>query len=175
MSNTNEHDLLNRELRPELLSRQGEFVAWGSTLLAIGAWAYLAYRGEHVHPIFILLGAFILLSALALTLGNWVDRRTVIYIQADRIKYSNGLRSVELRWDQINQAAVYPSRMGKKVHVQAERLHFNFRTHAEIKSRGKVKGYVGFIEGQAILEHILINSDLSTSKKTGSATYYTRA
>ena len=175
MSNTNEHDLLNRELCPELLSRQGEYLAWGSTLLAIGAWSYLAYRGERVHPIFILLGAFILLSALALSLGNWVDRRTVIYIQVDRIKYRDGLRSVELRWDQINQVEVYPSRMGDKVVVQAERLHFNFRTHAEIKSRGKVKGYVGFVEGQAILEHILANSNLNTSKQSGSATYYTRA
>ena len=162
MSTSNDFDLVDKELRPEILSRQGEFIAWGSTLLAVSAWAYLAYLGEHVHPIFILLGAFILLSALALSLGNWVDRHTVLYISEDRIKFQNGLRRAEFRWDEITQVRVYPSRMGKKVYVQAGRVHFNFRTHAEIKSRGKVKGAIGFVEGDRILVHIIKEAELET-------------
>jgi len=174
MSSTNLNDIQNKALRPASLSRQGEFVAWTMTLLVIITWIFLSIRGYNIHLLIIVLGVFIFLSALALSLGNWVDRRTVIRITDEGIHFENGLRCVNFHWEQINQVEVYPSRMGKKVHVRSNRTHFDFRTSAEIKSRGNVKGYLGFREGDGILAHILEKAHFEFREQSGSGYCYKR-
>ena len=174
MSARGKPELLNRELRPELLSRRGEFVAWGSTLLAAAAWVILALRGQRPQAILVILVVFLLLSALALSLGNWVDRRTAIRIADWGIQFENGLRQVKLRWDEIHQVHVFDSRMGSKVRVLGERTYFDFRTLAEIQLQGKVKGHMGFREGEAMLEHILEAAELKPVDQSEGVQYYAR-
>lgn len=174
METENYQGLEGREFRPELLSRRGEYVAWGSSLAAIATWSILLMRGDRIHPALIFLSCFVLLSAMALSLGNWVDRNTSMHIDEHGIEFNNRLRHVNLRWDQIDQVQVDPSRMGKKVRVIGSQGHFDFRTLAEIRSMGKVKGAMGFAEGEKILAYMLQKSGLRVVQRSESGEVYTR-
>ena len=89
-----------------------------------------------------------------------MDRNTVLCIKKDRISYKNGLRNVEIRWENIQQVQVLPAQWGKKAHVIADQAHFQFQMLGEVKVLGEVKGRVGFPEGDLILEEIILHGKL---------------
>lgn len=148
------------EYRPELLTRRGEVVAWSLTLLVAAGGVVLARAGYQVPGVLSFVGAFLLAIALSISLGNWMDRRTVIRIDADAIEYHNGLRNVRLAWDQIRQVQMLPSPIGNKVRVLGDRGHFDYRMLREVMLGGEVKGRTGFRDGERILKRILSASNL---------------
>jgi hypothetical protein len=160
--------------RPELISRHGESLAWCFTIfiglslgvillrsgtIPSGAWAFLF--------LFFLIGLFI-------SLGNWVDRHTIISIALDGITFSNGLRHTRLKWSDIQKVNVLSVRWGKLVQVIGVKSHFEFRTLSEVLYKGDVKGRVGFSNGFEILDQILYSSGLQLITKTGNEIYYSR-
>jgi hypothetical protein len=153
-------DRLAGEFRPDLLSRRGEFVAWGLALVVTATWVILRLYGQGVSIAVPLLDAFLLFSALSISLGNWMDRRTVIRLDPETITFGNGLRHAVMRWNEIKQVQVFPTNWGKKVRVLGSRAHFEFRTLAEIKVQDEVKGRMGFVEGESILQNIIRSADL---------------
>ena len=165
---------LNFEYRPELLPRRGEMIAWGAALLALVAWALLLVLEIPVNFVFKLLAVFLLLSALAISLGNWTDRRTFIRLSADGVHFENGLRRAHLRWDEIRRVQVFPSAWGKKVHVLGEPAHFDFRTLGEVSLDGEIKGRMGFTDGELILQTILKKAALREIEQPGKGSYYVR-
>lgn len=163
-----------REFRPELLPRRGEWTAWALALTAsLGIW----FLGESGYsPVWAwIFWFFLLFSGLSISLGNWLDRNTVIYLESDGIRFGNGLRRVKFRWPEILKVAVLPARWGKAVQVIGEKSHFNFKTMGEVRFQGKVRGRTGFPEGQAILDLILRNSGLVLVEESNNAYYYARA
>jgi hypothetical protein len=150
-----QNDGLVGEFRPELLSRRGEIVAWGLALVVTATWVILRLYGQAVPVFVVLLDLFFLLAALSISLGNWMDRRTVIHLDSEGMRFENGLRHVALTWQQIKQVQVYPTDWGKKVSVVGARAHFEFRTLAEVKVQDQVKGRLGFVEGDQILQGII--------------------
>ena len=131
-------------------------------------------RGEAAHLIFLILGIITLLIAIMLSIGSWADRHTCIRVKEESIIFENGLRVIEFRWEQIQSLHVFPSRMGKQVRVTGEGAHFNFRTYAEVQSMGKVKGYMGIEEGEALLEFIIDKAGLELVEVSDSSDYYAR-
>jgi hypothetical protein len=162
------------EFRPELLSRRGEYTAWGLALVVGAAWLTLVWLRRPVLPVVPILEAFLLLSALFISLGNWVDRHTLIQLRESGVLFRNGLRNVELSWPEIQHVRVLPGGWGKKVEVIGERLHFQFRTLGEVKMQGEVKGRMGFSGGDEILSTILSKSGLRVAKQAGGGVYYGR-
>ncbi|MEW6242558.1 MAG: hypothetical protein AB1564_17290 [Chloroflexota bacterium] len=163
-----------REFRPEILPRRGELTAWGlsvglTVLMLIvnslwGAvpgfvWAFLT---------------FLLFSASSISLGNWVDRRTVIRLEAGGIHFENGLRSVSLTWPEVQNVAVVASRAGKRVQVQGESSHFTFKLYSETRLLGQTMRS-GFEGGQEILDTVLKSSNLVLQGETQGVYYYGRA
>ncbi len=65
---------------PELNSRRGELIAWGSTVLVAIGWIILAVTGNRVPRSVPFLGILLLLAALSISLGNWMDRRTSLVL-----------------------------------------------------------------------------------------------
>lgn len=165
------------EFRPELLSRRGEFVAWGLTLVVTATWVILRLYGQAVSVFVILLDLFFLLAALSISLGNWMDRRTVIRLDPEGIRFENGLRHATMTWLQIKQVQVYPTDWGKKISVLGAGAHFEFRTLAEVKVQDQVKGRLGFTEGDKILQRMIQAAGLK-EKQAGAAQagvyYYAR-
>lgn len=160
--------------RPVLLARKGEIIAWLLSLVVGIAWMILLLRGLKVFIALPLLAIFLLVSALSISLGNWMDRQTELQITGDGVEYKNGLRHVRLSWDEIEQVRVISSQWGKKVHVIGPETFFSFRTLGEVKVQGEVKGQMGFLQGEKVLKQILDRSALKMVRQSGQDYYYGR-
>ena len=166
-------DQEKREFRPELLSRRGEWTAWALMLAAsVGMW--FLNRSGYIPTWAWIFWFFLLFSGVSISLGNWLDRSTVIWLEADGIRFKNGLRRVRLRWPEIQKVAVLPSRWGKSVQVIGEKSHFGFKTLGEVQFQGEVRGRTGFIEGQKILDVVLRETGLVLVEESNNAYYYAR-
>lgn len=165
---------INREFRPELLPRRGEVISWSLTILA---GIFLLVFQVLLIPIpfwMILIFFLFLFSATIISLGNWMDRSTVIWFTNDEIGYRDRIRNIRLTWGEVNRVEVYASTFGEKVSVISNTRRFNFRLMGEVKLRGEIKGRLGFPEGEMILKTILENSRLYSLEVNGSNRYYSR-
>lgn len=162
-----------REFRPELLPRRGEWTAWALALAASAGMWLLNWSG-YVPVWAWIFWVFLLFSGLSISLGNWLDRNTVIRLDADGIRFENGLRRVRLSWREVQKVAVLPARWGKAVQVIGEKSHFEFKTLGEVQFQGEVRGRTGFLEGQAILDVILRKTGLELVEESNNAYYYAR-
>lgn len=163
-----------QEFRPKRLPRRGEWTAWGITLIALAAWLLLVALDKPLMLGFKLLTLLLALISLAISLGNWMDRQTVLRLSPDSLSFRNGLRNVYLRWDEIQSLEVYPSKLGDKVRVLGQSGHFDFRTLGEVRLKGELKGQMGFEQGEEILQQILKKSRLKPIQKPGEGYYYSR-
>lgn len=163
-----------QEFQPVLLSRRGEWTAWALVLAASAGIWLLARSG--ITPLWAwFFWGFLLFSASSISLGNWVDRNTVLQLEADGIRFRNGLRHVRLQWPEIQKVAVLPARWGKSVQVIGEQSHFEFRTLGEVQFQGEVRGQTGFPDGQVILDTILREAGLVLVEESNNAYYYARS
>ena len=149
-----------QEFHPELNSRRGELIAWGSTLLVAAGWGVLAASDNRIPGSIPFLGILLLLAALSISLGNWMDRRTRLQLGPEGVHFQNGLRDVQLSWDEIRQIQVYPGKWGKRVSVIGPASHFEFRTLGEVSVQGETKSRLGFVDGESILQKMLEAADL---------------
>jgi hypothetical protein len=166
-------DLNAQVFRPELIPRRGEWIAWASTLIVIAIWFALG-RIREVNPVLPIFAISLLLAALSISLGNWMDRHTYIRLEARGITFVNGLRHVHLQWAQVEQVRVFPSNWGDKIEVLADSAHFAFRTLHVVNARGKNLGRMGFAAGEQILEYIRECSHLEASHPQDRGYYYAR-
>ena len=163
-----------RTYRPELLPRQGERNAWILAILASLALFLLNLQG--VVPFFSwIFVIFLVVSALSISLGNWMDRHTSLRLSADGTAFENGLRRVKLAWTEINEISILPARWGEQIHVIGAQAHFTFNTLGELQFKGENRTKVGFAQGQEILKEILKASGLTNKQKNEQYAYYSRA
>lgn len=159
---------------PELLSRRGEWIAWGSALIVLAAWLVLRLRGIDVVLAMPIVAIILVLAAASISLGNWMDRKTALKLEPDAIAYRNGLRDVRMRWDDIQEVRVLPARWGRKVQVIGDDRYFAFRTLGYVNVQGEEKGKIGFSEGEDLLKIILQRSHLEKLDKPENGDYYLR-
>ena len=162
-----------REFRPELMPRKGEFNAW---VLALGLAVVIYFASSWTDSLGFLwlFESLMVFFALSISLGNWMDRRTVLRVSADAIAFENGLRSVRLGWPEVQNVAVVETKSGKRIQVQSEQSHFTFKSLTVMSMFGQsVRS--GFAAGQEILEMILQASDLKLTKESKGVYYYARA
>jgi hypothetical protein len=167
-------DQLPLEYKPELISRRGEAIAWVCFLLVALGILILILSGQPLTWLVVLLEAMLLFSAALISLGNWSDRKTALRLDERRIEFKNGLRQVQLDWDEIKEVRVTPSPWGNKVEVYGGKSHFSFRTLAEVKVRGELKGRFGFVRGEEILRQVVLHSNLEIIDEPGAGYYYVR-
>jgi hypothetical protein len=154
-----------QEYNPELVSRRSEIIAWGSAILVNGTWILLILLGQPLSFWMPILGIPLILIASGMSLGNWMDRHTVLKLDFESIFFSNGLRHVQLKWQEIQEVRVLPAQWGKSVQVFGERSYFGFHTLGEVRANGKVLGRTGFVDGDRVLEQILDRAALSEVKQ----------
>ncbi|MEJ2353781.1 MAG: hypothetical protein P8Y03_28720, partial [Anaerolineales bacterium] len=166
-------NLNSQVFRPELIPRRGEVIAWVSMLLLLVGW-FVLRQTHQVNPAIPIFAIFLLLAASSISLGNWVDRHTYIRLEHQGITFHNGLRHVQLRWDQVERVEVLPSNWGDNIEVFSDSAHFKFRTLHVVNAQGKNLGRMGFEQGEQILQHILEQSGLQASHRQDSGYYYAR-
>ena len=166
--------MLNKELHPELSSRRSEITAWTLALVLLLAMGIMKWRFGTVPVAGWVFSAFMLFSALSISLGNWVDRSTVMSLDLNGIAFENGLRQVTLSWQEVKKVNVLPGRWGRTVQVIGDESHFEFRTLGEVEYKGELQGKVGFAEGEAVLKEILEKTGLVLEKEEKGHYYYAR-
>jgi len=159
--------------KPELLSRRGEYTAWALTFAAALGLYFLGLR--QAVPFWAwFLGGLLAFSAASISLGNWMDRRTFISLDAGGVKYENGLRRTELSWMDIREVRCAPARWGTSVQVTGGQAHFAFSTLGEMQFQGQVRGRTGFAEGQQVLDEIIKSAGLTRMERDGQFSTYSR-
>lgn len=162
----------SRQFTPILLSRRGEVTAWALAFVTLITLLILLARAVAVPGLAYLLPLFFGLSAAAISLGNWMDRNTILSLNEEGVGYRNGLRNVHLGWDHIKQVEVLPDKMGDKVRVIGEHAYFQFRMLGEVRMHGELKGRMGFEQGDQILSEILSRSHLMQIESESPGRYY---
>ena len=174
MQQDNAGNEIPREYRPELIPRRGEAIAWIGVVLTGVTWAVLRFRNRQVVIMIPVLFILLIFSAFIISLGNWMDRQTVIRMDDGEVKYRNGVRQVHLRWMEIREVRVQPGNWGKKVQVYADSSYFTFHTLGEVRLRENVKGRMGFEQGEEILRQLVLRSGLEIVEQQGDDYYYAR-
>lgn len=149
-------------------------MAWLAGIGMLVGLFFATARWGSVSFVFWLFAAFLLFSALSISLGNWMDRRSVIRLDSDGIAFQNGIRSVRLTWPEVQNVAVVPTRLGKRVQVQSAQSHFTYKTMGE-STFGTQQFRTGFADGQEILETVLKNCGLQVKAEKDGMVYYARA
>jgi hypothetical protein len=145
---------------PELLPRRGEFTAWALTLLAAIGLYFLSLRGPLPFWAWFFV-VFLAFSAASISLGNWMDRKTFIRLEADGVTFENGLRKTHLSWGVLKEVRTAPARWGTSVQVIGEQAHFSFSTLGEMQFQGQSRGRTGFVDGKFILDEIIRSAGLT--------------
>ena len=167
---------------PARLSRRGEYIAWGLVFLVAAGWVLLVITRRPVYGVIPILELFQVIVAASISLGNWMERRTRLELDAGGLSFQNGLRDVRLSWPEIVEVRVRPTQMGKKVEVIGSeapgqagvRRHFQFRTLGNLQFLGEVKGQTGFEKGEEVLRRIIQNSGLQVIHQDGDRYNYGR-
>ncbi|MEI6290076.1 MAG: hypothetical protein WCP19_06555 [Chloroflexota bacterium] len=159
--------------KPEILSRQSELNAWLLTLIACLGLFFLSRQSVIPYWAWFLSG-LLAFSALSMSLGSWMDRKSFIQINGDSIRFENGLRKVEFAWDDILEVRTAVIRWGTSVQVFSRGSHFSFSTLGEMKFQGEVRGKTGYSRGVEIMDTILQNSRLFHTERNGSQVIYSR-
>ena len=160
--------------QPETISRQGERNAWILTGFALIVELLLLWRLSSLPGWTTLLTAFLLFSAVFISLSNWVDRKTILILKPGSIEFQNCLRNISMPWDQVETVSVVADRWGRRVHVAGAQANFNFRMVSEIEIQGKIGGKMGFSKGETILKEIINASGLSLVDNKNQDRYYAR-
>jgi hypothetical protein len=163
-----------RVFHPEKISRRGEATMWALAIVSLGAWILLRSSTTAASPWYTVFVLLLILSAASTTLGNWMDRKTVLILRPKGLDFRNGLRDIALAWDEIQEVQVIPSRWGKQAHIVGHDSHFSFRTRSELTHKGKIRAKMGFSKGDYIIEQILNQSGLQETDQTGKGRYYAR-
>jgi hypothetical protein len=166
--------MFNRELRPESISSTEVRNAWLMNIGAVVMMGFLYLRMGNIPAAAWAFLGFLLLAGLSTLLSNWMDKRTVLHVDGNRVSFKNGMREVNLVWGQIEKVNVFPLRWGKSVQVFGSGTQFQFRTLAEVQYQGKVRGRLGFAEGESVLEYILKETGLPLKKEEKGRYYYSR-
>lgn len=159
------------EFHPLQGSRRGELTAWALAILVGGAVWLIPVVGSAMRVLSLLFMTFFLLSAVFISFGNWVERRTVLQIDKEGIAFRNGLRNVRLLWDEVRGVQVWRGNLSRRVQVLGESARFHFQTVRELRWGGVVRERVGFEQGEQILETILQKAGLKAERRMSDGRY----
>lgn len=140
-------------------SRRGEVVAWslaGVMLVPVVLWR----EDRLVWLASVVVFGMLALSAVMISFGGWVERHTKICMDATGLAFFNGLRKVQMAWEEIKQIRVHSTAYGDKIFISSDKDQFSFKTLGKLIVRGQEKDRMGFEKGQEILKIILERSGL---------------
>ncbi|TAK14220.1 MAG: hypothetical protein EPO32_02555 [Anaerolineae bacterium] len=148
------------ELRPIPGSRRPELMSWGLAVLLFGMLAIARPEAQVVIFGAWALGLFFGLSALVMTLGNWLERNTLMILRLNGITLRQPVQSVMLNWQEVDRVEVQQGPNGERVFVRGGERHFSYRPATRVEIRGKIRDQYGFENSEKILKTILTMAKL---------------
>ncbi len=159
---------------PEPAPRSGERNAWILAFLMVVLWLVFRLTSWNLPVTVEILVIFTLGAALLISFGNWVERKTILTLTNDGVRFENGLRNIRLGWEEIEEVRVRPAVWGKRVQVRSKQTRFDFHTLGEVKYKGSVQAKTGFAQGDEIVRQIVLNSGLRIADQLGDEMVYQR-
>ncbi len=152
--------------QPSLPSRRGELLAWLSALgVAIGT-ALLALRLGQLPTLGLGLTLFLVLVAVIISFGVWMDRNTRLEVNEDGLHYRSPVRDVELSWAQVKQLEATPAGEGWRIRVYGDEAYFSYRTASMLRFGSFSEMPLGFSEGERVAAVIRSRAALSDVART---------
>jgi hypothetical protein len=146
------------EFRPEP-GRRGEWVAWASALALVLIMLLQTELEGGPSALVIILFVIVIVAALMITYSNWMERNTSILLAAGGVRYASPLRKTELRWSQIDEIWLAPSRSAWRISVIGGSGHFNYQTLLTMESIAG-KASMGIPGGKQLTAHIIRKSGI---------------
>lgn len=162
------------EFHPEKMSRRSEIILWALTLVTLAVLVILKVIGSELSGWNLAFAGFMLLTAGSISFGNWMDRKTVLILGPEGLSFRNGLRAIQLDWDQVQAIQVIPTQWGDQAIVSGAETRFSFRTLSEISRKGEVRSRMGFAQGVFIIEQIVKHGGLTKIDQPEAGRYYAR-
>jgi hypothetical protein len=159
------------EFRPLIGNRRTELFAWILAIIMLSTSWFSPNASGLGKLLTALLVAFFCLSAVLISFGNWLDRRTFLTLTDTGVEYQNGIRHVQVDWGKIKEVRIFPFGKGCKVVVYCDHEFFSFQMLTEISKADKVEIRHGFEKGEEILEVILKRSNLCDVEKRHAERY----
>jgi hypothetical protein len=98
--------------------------------------------------------AVIFIVALAISFSHWLEKRTIIMIGEDDIRYRSPLRAVTLAWGQIDELRVGAIQGGWRFLVSGIDSAFRFQSLVVFRSGSGREVRSGFSQGKQIAGYI---------------------
>lgn len=157
--------------KPRINSRRPELMAWIFSLsiilflIAQPQTGFFAIGG-------VILAVFFIFSALTISIGNWVNRKTELSFNKDEICFYNGIRKTCFQWEDITRMEIYPGRFNDKISLLKEAERLNFDVIGSNETIPPSSPRYGFEEGEKILDIILDRTNLVNQRYEGQGYYY---
>jgi hypothetical protein len=135
-------------------TRRGEWVAWMIALALALAMALQTVLSGSVDAIVRVLFIIVLIAACLITYANWMERNTLVCVSPAGVEYRSPLRKVELRYSQIQEIWLAPSRSAWRISVLGETGHFNFQTLVTLESIAG-SAIMGIAGGKQLAAHLI--------------------
>ena len=135
-------------------SRQGEIIAWMLFIFLALVTVFLSSR-TGLNTWYLIFDLFFLLSAILVSFGNYVNRSTRMVLTEDNIKFFNGIRKIQMAWEQIDEVLEVPSRMGPKIWIIGNGKRIAFQKNSVIKWKEEIRDRIGFEESDEIMDIIM--------------------
>jgi hypothetical protein len=161
-----------RVFKPEIQTRQNEYLAWAVAIISVVS-SFFLIKGAFSFWV-VVFAVLMVFMALAVSLSNWMDRRTQIILDDAGVIFQNGLRNLRLTWNEIKSVTVFSTGWGQRVVAEGEEVHFTFTILGEVRTFGKVQGRIGFSQGKEIMDAIIKQGGLTSMSASGDAYYYSR-
>lgn len=135
----------------------------GWLLFGISALAgvYMAIFQVDIPTIYWIASGVLLVVALAISLSQWLEGRTVITVMHDGIQFQSPLRKLKLRWSEIDELWCGKIQGGWRFMVSGLQAAFRFQSLIVLRSGTGKQVRSGFEEGQKIAHHIFRAAGLS--------------
>ncbi|MFN2149475.1 MAG: hypothetical protein ACK2T2_13900 [Anaerolineales bacterium] len=139
---------------PRALDRYGERLAWSLAVALAALTIFLFWRQGVWIASLIVIFSLCLVAALLISYGNWMERRTEIWITKEGVRYQNPLRQILVKWESIMAVNIYPRGDGWRVIVEGQEANFSFQTLTTLNLGWGRQVETGIVEGESLAADI---------------------
>lgn len=163
------------EFKPNPGSRRPEWLSWSLAALLAGLAVWLGTSGGPAVFGAWALCAYFGLSALVMSLGNWVERNTRLTLREAGLTFRRPFQTVEMAWDEIRRIEVRKGPVGGRIFVTGGTDRFSLRLAHQVEIRGRIRDRYGFAESELIVQTMIEKANLKREPMPfDGGTYYGR-
>lgn len=145
---------------PVPLDPSGLRMAWLLSVVTSLVCVYLLQRNLTPPPFIWLTSGFLILLALSISFSHWLERRTVVILEPEAIRYESPLRKITIPWDAIEELWCESIRGGWRFIVSGSGAVLRFQSLVVLRSGMGREVRTGYVEGKQIARVVHKHAEL---------------